>query len=370
MNNRVMGFGVMAAILFSVGPATAQIGVRARVVSESYSFDAGLALTDITETTVPIGISIGLGNFGSLAISTGYVKVDVSGPGISPQSITSPLDTEFRFVYNLIPGKFMLLLNGAIPTGTKTVELQELSVLGAISSDVIGFSSPSVGTGGNFGGGFAGAIPLGSKFAVGVGASFKQSLSYQPVANRPGDLLPGAEVRVRLGLQGSLARRTYVRLAAIYASRGRDDFDNITRSGVGDRIIGYSSINQGFGGSSVTLYGFVVNRADPKLTADLTVPSLPQGRLVAFGGRFDLRLGSSLAFAPRVEFRNSQEQINASLQKIGSSTRIGADVTIGVGRSADFVLQGSFVTGDVVQSGVNIGFDGMRFGAYLDWHPR
>lgn len=370
MNNRATSFGILAAILLSANPVAAQIGVRARVVNESYTFDAGLALKEVTETTVPIGISIKLGNFGSLAISTGYVTVDVSGPGISDQSISSPLDTEFRFTYNLIPGKFMLLFNGAIPTGTKTVELQELSVLGAISSDVIGFSSPSVGTGGNVGGGFAAAIPLGSKFAVGVGASFKKALSYQPVANRTGDLLPGAEARVRLGLQGSLARRTYVRLAAIYATRGRDDFDNITRSGVGNRIIGYGSINQGFGGSSVTLYGFVVNRADPKLSDDPTVPALPQGRLVAFGGRFDLRLGGSLAFAPRVEIRNSQEQINSSLQKIGASTRIGADLTIGIGRSADFVLQGSFVTGEVVQSGAEIGFDGMRFGAYLDWHPR
>jgi hypothetical protein len=370
MKNQKVLVGLVAAFLVLPVFAQAQIGVRARVVTESYSFDSGLALADVTETTIPIGINVGLGSFGALAISAGFVTVDVSGSGITDQTISSPLDTEFRFTFNLVPGKLMLLFNGALPTGTKTVELEELSVLGAISSDVIGFSAATVGTGGSLGGGFAGAIPLGTNFAAGVGATFKKALSYQPVAGRPGDLLPGAEFRVRFGLQGSLARRTYVRLAAIYASRGRDDFANLTRSGVGDRIIGYGSVNQAFGGSSVTLYSFVVNRGDPKLSSDPNVPSLPQGRLTAFGTRLDLRLGGSLVVAPRLEIRNSKEKINSSLRTIGSSTRVGTDITVPLGRSADLVFQGSFVSGEVAQSGSDIGFDGTRFGFYLDWHPR
>ncbi len=363
-------FGIVLVLLATSSVARAQVGVRAKIVTESYSFDPGLAIADVKETTIPIGVNVGLGSFGNLAISTGYVTVDVSGTGINDQSVSSLLDTQFRLTYNVIPGKLMLLFNGALPTGTKTVALEELSVLGAISSDVIGFSSPTVGSGGSFGGGFAGAFPLGTNFAAGVGASVKKALSYQPVENRPGDLLPGAEVRLRLGLQGSLARRTYLRVAAIFASRGQDDFDNLTRSGVGNRLIGYSSLNQAFGSGSVTLYGFFVNRGDPKLTADPTIPSLPHGRLTAFGSRVDLRVGSSIVVSPRVELRSSKEEINSSLEKIGSSTRFGSDVTLPVGRSADLVFQGSFVTGEVVQSGADIGFDGYRFGVYLDWHPR
>ena len=82
-----------------------------------------------------------------------------------------------------------------------------------------------------------------------------------------------------------------------------------------------------------------------------------------------------MVLAPRIELRNSKEEI-----KVGSSTRIGTDLTISVGRSADLVFQGSFVTGEVLQSvstlvtgevvGTYVGFDGTRFGVYLDWHPR
>jgi hypothetical protein len=370
MTKRTVGLGLIAAAMIFGTQLQAQVGVRVRLVTESYTFDPGLALTDVKETTIPVSVSLGLGRFGSLAIGTGYVTVDVSGTGINKQTISTLLDTQFRLTYNLLPGKLMLLFSGVLPSGTKTVALEELSVLGAISSDVIGFSSSTVGSGGSLGGGFAGAIPLGSNFAVGVGASFKKALSYQPVSGRAGDLLPGAEIRARFGIQGSLARRTYVRLTAVYATRGRDDFDNLTRSGVGDRVIGYASVNQGFGRSSLTLYSFVVDRGDPKLTSDPNLPALPQGRLTAFGTRLDLRFGGSLVVAPRIEIRNSKEEINSTLEKIGSSTRIGADITLPIGRSASLVFQGSIVSGEVVQAGNDIGFDGTRFGVYLDWHPR
>lgn len=374
MKKRNIFCALAAAVLLLPATANAQIGVRSKVIIESYSFDAGLSLKDVTEITVPIGIDIDLGRRASLALSTGYVTVDLTSAvpaQLSDQSISTLVDTEFRLNYDVIPGKLVLIVNGALPTGSQTVRRDELSILGAISSDVIGFASPTVGTGGNIGGGFAGAIPLGRNFAIGVGGTIKSPLAYKPISSDTSELTPGAEMRFRVGLQGSLARRTYVRFAGIFASRGNDDFGNLTQNGVGDRVIGYGSLNQALGSGSVTLYGFIVNRGDPNISSP-TAAILPRGRLTAFGARLDLRMSRTMTLSPRAEIRSSKQapdETTTTLQEIGSSTRFGTDLSIRMGRTSTLILQGSYLTGDLVQSGSEIGFNGGRFSVEFDWNP-
>ena len=66
------------------------------------------------------------------------------------------------------------------------------------------------------GGGFVGAAPLG-KFALGFGGTYRLPLPYTPVLGQTSSLQPGAEIRVRGGLEGTLARKTYLRMAGIFA---------------------------------------------------------------------------------------------------------------------------------------------------------
>ena len=103
---------------------------------------------------------------------------------LSNQNIAGMLDTEARLSINLVSGRLVALATGAIPTGTKTVQQEQLSVLGAISSDVIGFSASNLGSGGHVGAGFVGATPVG-KFALGYGATFRLPLSYTPITGQP-----------------------------------------------------------------------------------------------------------------------------------------------------------------------------------------
>src|SRR5262249_14520496 len=143
---------------------------RTAVIFEGYKFDPGLVFNKVVELTIPVGLTAQLGRFGAFALSTGYAKVDLTTADpsqLSSQSISGLLDTEGRLSINLVPGKLMLLMTGAIPTGTKTVQQEQLPILGALSSDVIGFSAANLGTGGNVGGGLAGAVPIG-KFALGL----------------------------------------------------------------------------------------------------------------------------------------------------------------------------------------------------------
>jgi hypothetical protein len=286
------------------------------------------------------------------------------------------LDTEVRLSLNLVPGKAMVLLTGALPTGTKSVEQQELSVLGAISSDVIGFATSSLGTGGNVGAGFAGAVPLG-RWAAGFAGSFKQPLGYQPVLGESRQLKPGSEMRLRGGLEGPLGRRTYLRVAGILARTAKDRVgiagSDSVRNGVGNRLITYLSINQGIGRLGLTLYGFDVLRGDPQIEQTAQGAAiLPRGNLLALGGRLDFPLGAATTLTPNAEWRVSDAAPDAktkALERLGGSLRLALDLRHRLSPAFSLVLQGGRTSGYVYQAGNRVDLSGFRVATHLEITP-
>lgn len=362
-----------------VVPATlgAQTRIRANTAAlfESYRFGSGLVFNRVSELTVPLGVTVQLGSLGNVALSSGYARVDLKTADptqLSDQQISGVMDTEVRLSVNILPGKLVALVTGAIPTGVKTVELEELSILGALSSDVIGFAASNLGTGGSVGGGFAGALPLG-RFAIGLGATMKQPLGYTPVLGEPDRLTPGNELRFRAGVEGPLARRTYLRAAGIVARTAKDQVGGVTRHGVGNRFIGYLSVNQGLGPASITLYGFDVFRGDPQIEQTAVGAAvLPRGNLLAGGVRVDWPLGPVMSVSPRAEFRVSTAAPDTGvtrLERLGRSVRVGLDARRQLTPLLAVVLQGDGVTGHVMQGGSRITFDGFRAALHLELTP-
>jgi hypothetical protein len=349
-----------------------QVNVRAAAIFESYTFDAGLPFSKVSEFTVPVTITYQLGRFGSIAVSSGYASVDLNSADtdqLPNQTLSGLLDTEARLTVNVIPGRLVALFTGAIPTGVGTVAFEELSVLGAISSDVIGFSTNDFGMGGSVGGGFAGAVPLG-RMAVGFGGTFKRPISYSPVAGQPQSLRPGSEFRLRTGIQGPLARRTYMRVAAIYAQRQKDEIDGVVQNGVGNRFTGYLSVDQGIGSKQLTVYVFDVFRANPQIEQTAVGAAfLPRGNLVGVGGELSIPVGFTTSVVPKLEFRHSMaapDTVNTSLQKLGSSLRIGADFRARATQRLAVVFHADGVTGSVRESGTDIGLQGFRAAIHIE----
>ncbi|HWP37131.1 MAG TPA: hypothetical protein VNL18_06205 [Gemmatimonadales bacterium] len=354
---------------------------RTAVFYESYSFGSGLVFNQLSELTVPLGVNLRFGATGTLALSGGYARVDLRSSGLDPtlgnQQISGPLDTEARVSVNVVPGKLVALVTGVIPTGIKSVRQQELSVLGAISSDVVGFTATSLGSGGNVGGGFAGAVPVG-RFALGFGATYRQPMGYVPVLGETRELRPGAELKFRTGVEGAVARRTYVRLAGILARTQKDRIavagvGDSTKNGLGNRVIGYLSVNQGLGRGSVTVYGFDVFRGDPQIEQTAVgAARLPRGNLVAGGARIDWPLGERVVVSPQAEFRMSSAAPSdtvTALEKLGQSVRAGADVRIQATSRATLVFQGSGVSGHVIQSGARVSVSGYRASLFVELNP-
>ncbi len=362
--------GTLLAAALGGGELAAQtMEASSAVFIESYRFKRGLVLDRVTEVTVPVGVSVGLGRRASFALAGGYVWVDLrsADPQLLPhQRIAGALDTEARLSLDAVPGRLIVFATGVIPSGVETVEREELSILGAISSDLIGFATSSVGNGGNVGAGFAAAFPIG-EWALGVGGTVRQPLGYRPVVEEPGELRPGADTRVRVGAEGPLARRTYVRAAGMFAHRAKAEVAGTTQNGVGNRFVGYLSVDQGIGSARLVAYAFDALRTDPQVEpTTLGAAVLPRGNLAGAGLRVAFPAGSRVSLAPLAEFRSSWVEDAGDLVLAGRSLRFGTDVRAEVGPQAAVVVQGSGVSGFVVQAGSRVGFRGFRAAVHLE----
>ena len=369
--HRLVALGALLAVPVA-SAAQQEVDVRVSSLFESYTFDVGLPFRKVTEFTVPVIITYQLGRFGNVALSSGYATVDLtsSDPSqLADQTVSGVLDTEARLTVNIVPGRLVVLLTGTVPTGVKTVAFEELSILGAISSDVIGFSTSDFGSGGNVGGGFAGAVPIG-RMALGFGATYRRPLEYEPVRGQSDQLRPGSELRIRTGIEGPIARRTYLRLAGILARRAKDHIDGSSQNGVGNRVIGYAAVNQGLGSSALTLYVFDVFRGDPRVEQTAVGAALlPRGNLFGVGGELSIPLGFTTSVVPRFEYRLSNaalDTVNTSLERLGQSLRFGLDLRARATQRLAVVLHADGLTGSVRQSGRDIGVTGFRVAVHLE----
>lgn len=375
--------GLVTGLGLGTTAATAQSieSIRSSVLFETYTFDPDLSVRRMSQLTVPFGVAFGLGRFGNLAVSSGYTVVELKSriPELADQRVSGVLDTDARLSVNLVPGRVILVATGAVPTGIDRLAIDELSVLGALSSDLVGFTAPSLGAGGSLGGGLIGAFPLG-QFALGLGATYSVPFEYRPVRQEP-LLRAGQEFRLRAGLEGRVARRTYVRVAGVYARRQKDEVGQETQNGVGNRVIGYVAVNQGFGGFAVTAYAFDVLRADPQIeTTAAGAAFLPRGNLLAVGARGSVPLTTAIELTPRFEFRQSKQAPDTTtsgsllwfndddLRLLGESMRFGLDVRARVSRHFAVVASGSGLRGFLWRAG-KTRFDGYRGGLHLELIP-
>jgi hypothetical protein len=341
---------------------------------ESYSFEEGSAFDRLTEVTVPLGIGVPLGRWGSVALSSAWVNVELeaAGDGAS-ETIRGIVDTDIRLSVNVLPGRLMLLAGGIVPTGIETVDASELGILGAIASDVIGLATNELGTGGSAGFGFAGAVPIG-QFALGVSSTVNTSFAYQPVSDTTARLRPGNELRVRAGLEGPLARRSYLRLAGVASVSAKDQVDGSPINSAGNRLTGYLSFNQGIASTTLILYGFDVYRSDPHIESTaLGAAALPPGNLFGAGLRWDILLGRTWTLTPTAEFRNSQlapfDEPDAPLELAGRSLRAGIDLASRVSPLLTVVLQAEGLTGFIVDEGERFDMTGFRVALHGELRP-
>jgi hypothetical protein len=367
----------VAVLLVLASPLAAQSSERlsASAFVEQYRFGDGYVVRRLSELTIPVAVNVALGRRASMVLSTGHVSVDLESADpaqIADQRLSGPLDTDVRLNWDVMSGRMVAFLAGVLPTGRQSVVADDLGVLVALTNDAIGFAAPSLGSGGSLGAGLSAAFPAG-RLALGAAATAFYAFPYQPVAGEPVKLKPGAEVRGRVGLEGPLARRTYLRLAGSVAVRQQDELDGAVTHGLGNRFIGYVTIEQGLGPTLLSLYAFDVFRGSPQLEPTaLGAAILPRGNLVAGGGTLTVALGRTTTLVPRAEYRIATAALDPEsgrLVRQAASLRAGTDLRQRVGRGATLVLRGDGVWGDVRQGPDVFDFTGFRGAVQLEITP-
>ncbi len=367
---------VLMGFVLLVTPAAAQLhsGGNSAFVYEQYSFDSGLAYSGISELTVPLTFSTYLSNRTHLTVSGGLTRVSLTGDpdvGLEDKEISGIVDTEARLVVDLIPDRLSFLATAVVPTGIEALEVQEETILAALSSPVIGFSTTRLGGGGRIGGGLVGVVPVG-QMALGMAGTYTHSVGYSPVLGHDMEWQPGAEIRLRAGLEGTVGPQSYLRVATVFASRQADKLDGEEKGEVGTQIHFYAALNQGLGSSSLTLYLIDSYRSAPQIEAtSVGAVQVPKGNLIALGGKLDFPLSRGLTIVPKAEFRRMSEAPrdrtgSGSLESAGSTLRAGADLKYPLNPNLSLVVEATGLFGSVgVGDGTTVGTSGFRGGVHL-----
>jgi len=366
----LLGLLVLPGALAAQGATTV---ARTGVTFETYAFGSGLAFNRISELTIPISVTqrIGGGRL-VLDLGTAFARASVSeapgGAGGGGASITHSglVDTDLRASYSLIPGKLLFNLVGTIPTGAKTVADTTVPLFGATGTHLLGFTTPSFGSGGAVSAGFASAVKMGQNWAVGTGASYRYAARYVPVQGGD-EMSPGGEIRARFGIEGPFGSGKYFRGALVYTTTATNDLGASGQSTIGDRVLGYAAVSMPFGNSHLSVYGWDMRRLRARNSATAGTMAVPRGNVLAVGARVDRPTGPRATLSPLLEFRHELTGPGQRMELLGYLLRAGTDLRYRLSDRAAAVLQAQLAFGTLHDAGTSVSILGPRIGLTLEW---
>ena len=213
----------------------------------------------ISELAVPVYVTIPAGSRLTFDVGTAYARARVTSEAMRSE-ISGLTDTQIRGSYTL-GGDFVVLTAGvSLPTGQRSVTLEQLLAAGLIGNDFLAFPVSNMGTGLAATGGVAVAVPLG-EWSVGAGVSGRRSKAYEPfeVPGQSFRYQPGNEWRGRIGVDRPIAAGR-VALGVTYAAFGREDAGGSAYN-TGDRVIAQGVLTGLLGAHEYTIAAYNLFRA-------------------------------------------------------------------------------------------------------------
>lgn len=346
----------------------AETSARTGVYFETYSFGSGLAFNKISEFTIPFVVTQRLGNRLTLDVSSAFASASVTEAGGSKVEYSGLVDTDLRATIGVIPGKLVFNVIGTLPTGAKTVADTTIPLFGATATDLLGFTTPSFGSGGGVSAGFASAFRMGTSWAFGTGASYRQGMTYTPVAGGS-EMAPGGEIRARLGVEGPFGGGggKYFRGAFVYTRTGNNDLGGGSQSAIGDRFLLYATLSMPLGNSHLSVYGWNMLRQRPSDFATPGTVSVPRGNVFTLGAKLDRPLSPRTILAPLLEFRHELTATGTQMELLGYLVRVGTDLRYRLNDRATGVLQAQVAAGKLQDQGTTVSVAGPRLGLWIEW---
>ena len=241
------------ALLLSAGALHAQSfwDSSLRLAPQFYSYDIKAPVNEkIAETAFPLFVVVPVLPALSIDVGTAYAMAHLEHrtlTGTTTSTTTSELsgltDTQIRANYTFGQDFVVLTAGVNVPTGSATVESNELEAATRIGSDFLTFPISGFGSGFGMTGGVAVAQPIGP-WNFGFGASLRHSSEYTPFRDATGvetKFTPGPEYRARLGADHAFGTGR-VSLGLTFSKFG-DDKANASTFNTGDRYVAQMAIN-------------------------------------------------------------------------------------------------------------------------------
>jgi hypothetical protein len=323
----------------------------------SYRVDAADERT-ITQFAFPIAVAVPLWNRLSVDVATAYARVTYDSASFRGK-IDGLTDTQLRASYTLGTDNVVFTMGLNLPTGQETVNLaREGAAAGQIGNDFLAFPVSNMGTGFAGTGGVALARAAGS-WNVGLGASFRRAVSFEPFDSLGVKFQPGDEYRFRAGADRALGAGSLT-LGATYFLFGGDDVGSTTYSS-GDRVLGQASFTHPLGATTLALAAWDLYRMEGRLATDVAAPT---ENIANLGLALGIRAGPRFHLEPNAEYR----RWTVDGESAGDLGLLGLRARVDAGRLA-FVPSVSIATGSITPIGQveSDGLSGWRGVLTVQW---
>ena len=300
------------ALLCSAGtlPAQSIWDSSVRLAPTFQSYDVKVPFNEkISQFSVPIFATLPVLPALTIDVGTAFARATVErqtvDAGGNPTTVTSEMsgltDTQVRANYMFGQDFVVITLGVNAPTGSATLDADELEAATRIGSDFLMFPISGFGSGLGFTGGVAVARPLGS-WNLGLGASVRHSSEYEPFRDASGTPLkfqPGPEYRARLGIDHPFGTGQ-ISFGLTFSQYG-DDKSNASTFNSGNRYIGQFTMSNSL--RPTVDYSFVVWNMFRTAGTLINQSPSPRGNITNALIAFAVRAAANVSVEPSIETR-------------------------------------------------------------------
>lgn len=360
MTRSLLAAALVAALPAAVhaqGPGDAAILVAPHFAS--YDIGTGAAKYSISQTALPIVVTMPFTQRFSVDLTTAFASAKVTRGDTTSSSISGLTDTQIRANYAMAERNVVFTLGLNLPTGQYTIPEDQTEAAGQIGNDFLNFPISAMGNGLAGTGGVAYARELGA-WNFGAGASFRKSTEFAAYDVSGTDLRfqPADEMRLSLGLDRPV-RDGQVQFGLSYSAFGDDAADSTTYS-TGDRLILSGSWSFPVKSTTVFLSGWNLYRmAGQQFAGDA-----PPENVANVSGGVSFQAGPALV-QPNVEIRLWQ----VDGIKAGNLFNTGVRVRLSAGKFS-FYPQVGYSAGNLydISSGAGTAVKGLRSSLTVRWN--
>jgi hypothetical protein len=355
----------LASLLTTVLPSAAaaqglgSAAIGAAPQTTVYSIGTGAGKTTVTQSALPVVISLPFTERFTMDVTTAFASTDVKTGGSSVSKISGLTDTQVRGNYSFADQTVIFTFGLNLPTGQYTIPADQVVAAGQIGNDFLNYPISSMGNGLAGTGGIAFARAVGN-WNVGAGASMRKSTAFAAFGDASSEFrfTPADEYRLNLGVDRPVGDGQ-VQFGLSFSAFGEDLADTTTYS-TGDRLIASGAWTFPVRSTSVTLSGWNLFRmAGQQFAGDApeeNIASLNAG--VSFNAR-------AVTIQPNVELRLWQ----VGGVKAGNMFNTGVRLRLNAGSFGFFPAVG-YSMGNLYDVGSGIGTDvtGVRGSLTIRWN--